>query len=164
MFDIVALGELLIDFTAHGISKNGSCLFEQNPGGAPANVLVALSKLGKNTAFLGMVGRDKFGMFLKNVLVENNVNTEGLKFSDSVNTTLAFVHLESDGDRVFSFYRNPGADMMLTEGDLNFDIIKNSKIFHFGSISLTSEPSRSATIAAVTIDIKGAVVSLRGIR
>lgn len=150
MNDIVALGELLIDFTAHGFSENGSFLFEQNPGGAPANVLVALSKLGKNTAFLGMVGRDKFGVFLKNVLVENNVNTEGLKFSESVNTTLAFVHLEKDGDRVFSFYRNPGADMMLTKEDLNFELIENSKIFHFGSLSLTSEPSRSATLAAVT--------------
>lgn len=150
MFDIIALGELLIDFTAHGFSENGSHLFEQNPGGAPANVLVALSKLGKSTAFLGMVGSDQFGVFLKNVLNANNVNTEGLKFSESINTTLAFVHLESDGDRSFSFYRNPGADMMHTKEDLNFEHIKNSKIFHFGSISLTDEPSRSATLAAVT--------------
>jgi len=150
MFDVIALGELLIDFTSHGMSENGSPLFEQNPGGAPANVLVALSKLGKNTAFLGMVGIDQFGSFLKNVLIENNVNTEGLKFSETVNTTLAFVHLKKDGDRVFSFYRNPGADMMLTEKDLNLELIKNSKIFHFGSLSLTDEPSRSATLAAVT--------------
>lgn len=150
MFDIIALGELLIDFTAHGFSENGSYLFEQNPGGAPANVLVSLSKLGKSTALLGMVGTDQFGSFLKNVLNENNVNTQGLKFSETVNTTLAFVHLKEDGDRVFSFYRNPGADMMLTIEDLNFKMIKSSKIFHFGSLSLTNEPSRSATLAAVT--------------
>lgn len=150
MFDIIALGELLIDFTAHGFSENGSYLFEQNPGGAPANVLVSLSKLGKNTALLGMVGTDQFGLFLKNVLNENNVNTQGLKFSETVNTTLAFVHLKEDGDRIFSFYRNPGADMMLTIEDINFKMIKNSKIFHFGSLSLTHEPSRSATLAAVT--------------
>jgi fructokinase len=150
MFDVIALGELLIDFTSHGFSENGSSLFEQNPGGAPANVLVSLSKLGINTAFLGMVGKDQFGLFLKNVLNENNVNSEGLKFSETVNTTLAFVHLEKDGDRVFSFYRNPGADMMLRVEDINFDFIKNSKIFHFGSLSLTAEPARSATLAAVT--------------
>ena len=149
MVDVIAFGELLIDFTSHGFSENGTPLFEQNPGGAPANVLVSLSKLGKKTAFLGMVGSDQFGLFLKNVLNENNVNTEGLKFSETVNTTLAFVHLKKGGERVFSFYRNPGADTMLTKEDLNFELIKSSKIFHFGSLSLTNEPSRSTTIAAV---------------
>lgn len=149
MFDVTALGELLIDFTPSGVSEGGNELFERNPGGAPANVLAALSKLGKSSAFLGMVGNDQFGVFLKSVLINNNIDVNGLKFSDKTNTTLAFVHLDKTGDRSFSFYRNPGADMMLSVDDVDFDIIKNSKVFHFGSISLTDEPSRSATMTAV---------------
>jgi fructokinase len=149
MFDVVALGELLIDFTPAGISNAGNELFEKNPGGAPANVLAAVSKLGKSTAFLGMVGEDQFGIFLKEVLKKNGINVTGMKFSKEINTTLAFVHLDEKGDRSFSFYRKPGADMMLTKDDIDYDVIKNSKIFHFGSISMTDEPSRSATLAAV---------------
>jgi fructokinase len=149
MNDVVALGELLIDFTPYGISESGNSLFERNPGGAPANVAVALSKLKNKTAFIGMVGNDEFGTFLKNVLEDNGVNTVGLKFNNKVNTTLAFVHLKSNGDRNFSFYRNPGADMMITTNDIDFDIIGSSKVFHFGSLSLTDEPSRSAALAAV---------------
>lgn len=149
MYDVIALGELLIDFTPYGASQTGNDLFEKNPGGAPANVLVALSKLGKSTAFLGMVGKDQFGVFLKNVLEESGVDTTGLKFTDKANTTLAFVHLKSDGDRQFSFYRNPGADIMLSKDDIDYNIIKSSKIFHFGSLSLTHDEPREATVKAV---------------
>jgi fructokinase len=149
MFDVAALGELLIDFTPYGVSEAGNNLFERNPGGAPANVLVALSKLGKKSAFLGMVGKDQFGIFLRDVLNNNNVDTAGLVLNNKVNTTLAFVHLNEKGDRSFSFYRNPGADMMISESDINYEVIKNSKIFHYGSLSLTDEPARSATLAAL---------------
>jgi fructokinase len=149
MFDLVALGELLIDFTPSGFSATGCRLFEQNPGGAPANVLAAVAKLGKKGAFIGMVGSDQFGVFLKEVLQSNNIDTRGLKVSPTVNTTLAFVHLDRDGDRSFSFYRNPGADQMLTVADLDYDLLQQARIFHFGSLSMTAEPSRSATLAAV---------------
>jgi fructokinase len=151
MFDVAAMGELLIDFTPAGVSKAGQQLFEQNPGGAPANVLTAITKLGKAGAFIGMVGDDQFGIFLREVLQKNKIDTTGLKTSKEVPTTLAFVHLGSDGDRSFSFYRNPGADMMIGEKDLSSVIIKNCRIFHFGSISLTEGPSRNATYAAVKI-------------
>lgn len=151
MFDVAALGELLIDFTPAGLSDVGNDIFQKNPGGAPANVLVAVSRLGKKSAFIGMVGKDRFGLFLRDVLKDNDVDVSGLKFSENVNTTLAFVHLGKNGDRSFSFYRNPGADMMLKEEDLNYDVINNSKIFHFGSISMTDEPSRSATLKAVKV-------------
>ncbi len=148
MFDVVALGELLIDFTPSGTSKSGNDLFEKNPGGAPANVLAALARLEKSVAFLGMVGNDEFGSFLKNTLEANKINIAGLKFSQNVNTTLAFVHLNKSGDRKFSFYRDPGADRMLSKDDVCYDLIKDSKIFHFGSVSMTDEPSRSATLSA----------------
>jgi fructokinase len=151
MFDVVALGELLIDFTPAGQTAAGLPLFEQNPGGAPANVLVALSKLGRKCAFMGMVGNDQFGVFLRDTLVSHHVDVTGLKFSATVGTTLAFVHLLADGERSFSFYRNPGADMMLRPEDLDDHLIKNAKVFHFGSISMTDEPSRSATLAAVKV-------------
>jgi fructokinase len=160
MFDVVALGELLIDFTPAGNTKEGLPLFEQNPGGAPANVLVALSKLGRKCAFLGMVGNDQFGTFLRDTLVGHNLDVTGLRFSATVGTTLAFVHLLANGERSFSFYRNPGADMMLRPEDLDYDLIKNAKVFHFGSISMTDEPSRNATLAAVKFaKEKGLLVS-----
>lgn len=149
MFHVAALGELLIDFTPSRVSETDSEMFEKNPGGAPANVLAAVSKLGKPAAFLGMVGTDKFGVFLKEVLEDNNIDTTGLKFTDKANTTLAFVHLDKSGDRSFSFYRNPGADMLLSMDDVEFEVIRNSNIFHFGSVSLTEGPARSATLAAV---------------
>jgi fructokinase len=149
MVDIVALGELLIDFTPCDLSPSGSQIFEQNPGGAPANVLAAMAKLNKKSAFIGMVGQDQFGFFLKDVLQRNRIDIRGLKFSKTVNTTLAFVHLTPGGDRSFSFYRNPGADMMLGPDDIDYDLIQQAKVFHFGSISMTSEPSRSATLAAL---------------
>lgn len=149
MYDVVALGEFLIDFTPSGKSGNGNNLYEQNPGGGTANVLAALAKLGKKTAFIGKVGRDQFGFFLKDVLINLNIDAKGLVFSDDVNTTLAFVHLDETGDRSFSFYRNPGADMMLREDEVDCDLIKNSKVFHFSSISMTHEPARSATLKAL---------------
>lgn len=148
MLDVVAIGELLIDFVPNGISDNGNALFEANPGGAPANVLAMLAKLGKNTAFIGKVGRDRFGLFLQDTLNKNNIQTKGLVFSEDVNTTLAFVHLGQDGERSFSFYRKPGADLMLTSEEVDYESIGRSKLFHFGSVSMTGEPSRTATLNA----------------
>jgi fructokinase len=160
MFDISAVGELLIDFTPAGVSEAGNTIFERNPGGAPANVLAAASKLGASTAFLGKVGNDQFGRFLEKTLKDNRIDTRGLKFSPSVNTTLAFVHLDGQGDRSFSFYRSPGADMMLSGEDLDEHVLKTSNIFHFGSVSMTDEPSRSATLQAVGIaKNSGAIIS-----
>lgn len=149
MFDVVALGELLIDFTPHGQSDNGNVLFERNPGGAPANVLVMLSKLGLKTSFISKVGIDDFGKFLNETLLSYQVDTTGLVMTEEVNTTLAFVHLHSDGDRSFSFYRKPGADITLEEREVNYDLIDRAKLFHFGSVSMTSEPARQATLSAV---------------
>lgn len=150
-FDVVALGELLIDFTENGISKQGNPILEANPGGAPANVLSMLSKLGKKTAFIGKVGEDCFGNQLEDALMEVGINTEGLVKDKSVNTTLAFVHTLEDGDREFAFYRKPGADMMLTSKEVNENIIKSSKVFHFGSLSMTDELCRQATKDALKI-------------
>lgn len=148
MYDVVALGELLIDFTPAGKSENENGLFECNPGGAPANVLACLAKLGKKTSFIGKVGDDEFGHFLRQVLTEKGISTEGLVMSTKVNTTLAFVHLQADGERSFSFYRNPGADTRLKPEEIN-ETMFDTRIFHFGSLSLTNEPARSATIAAL---------------
>lgn len=160
MYDVVALGELLIDFTPSGRTERGNQLFEQNPGGAPANVLAAISRLGKKSAFIGMVGQDQFGLFLKDVLAKNRIEVSGLKFSNTYHTTLAFVHLDQDGDRSFSFYRNPGADAMLNLEDVDYELIKKAKIFHFGSVSMTKGPSREATIAAARFaKEKGLLVS-----
>lgn len=149
MIDVTALGELLIDFTPAGHSSQGNPIFEQNPGGAPANVLAALSKLGCQTAFIGKVGEDQFGQFLKKTLDDVGVSTHGLLMTDKCNTTLAFVHLSPSGDRSFSFYRDPGADLLLEPAELPYQLIEDSEIFHFGSVSMTAEPSRSATLAAV---------------
>lgn len=149
MYDVVALGELLIDFTPAGLSSNNCSLFEQNPGGAPANVLSVLSKFNKSTGIIAKLGKDQFGYFLKRVLDNIKVSTEGIIFDNNVNTTLAFVHLEDNGERKFSFYRHPGADMMLEKEEVNLEMIRKSKIFHFGSISMTHEPARSATYMAL---------------
>ena len=148
IFDVVALGELLIDFTPTGNSSSNNLCFERNPGGAPANVLTAVSKLGVKCAFIGKVGNDQFGKYLKSVLEDNHIDARGLSFSEKVNTTLAFVHLDKSGDRSFSFYRSPGADLMLSPEDLKLDVVKDCKIFHFGSLSMTNEPARSATLKA----------------
>ncbi|PLS03207.1 carbohydrate kinase family protein [Neobacillus cucumis] len=150
MYDVVALGEVLIDFTPAGISENGEVRFERNPGGAPANVLAALAKLGKKTAFIGKVGNDQFGHYLHSVLRWNNIDTKGVVFSNESNTTLAFVHLDDQGDRSFSFYRNPGADRMLKEQEVDLELLNHTRIFHFGTISMTHEPTASATLKAIT--------------
>lgn len=160
LFDVTALGEILIDFTPCGKSAAGQRIFEQNPGGAPANVLTCLSKFDKKTAFLGKIGKDMHGAFLKSVLEDNQINTEGLAEDDSVFTTLAFVALSESGERSFSFARKPGADTCLTEAELKKDIIKDSKILHIGSLSLTADPSKSTTFAALeTAKEHGVVVS-----
>ncbi|MDO5392835.1 MAG: carbohydrate kinase [Eubacteriales bacterium] len=150
-FDVVALGELLIDFTENGVSDQGNQLFEANPGGAPCNVLAMLTKLGKKTAFIGKVGNDMFGRRLKDSLEEVGIDTRNLVMDEEVHTTLAFVHTFEDGDRDFSFYRNPGADMMLTKGEVQDELIKSSRIFHFGTLSSTHEGVREATRHAIQV-------------
>lgn len=149
-YDVVALGELLIDFTENGISKQNNPVFEANPGGAPCNVLAMLSKLGHKTSFIGKVGNDMFGRQLQNAIMEVGINTSGLRWDKDVHTTLAFVHTAPDGDRDFSFYRNPGADMMLTRDDVDIELIKDCRIFHFGTLSMTNENCREATCFAVS--------------
>ncbi len=150
-FDVVALGELLIDFTENDISVQGNPLFEANPGGAPCNVLSMLSKLGKKTSFIGKVGNDRLGIMLKTTLVELGIDVENLIIDENAHTTLAFIHTLSDGDREFSFYRNPGADMMLKESEIMEDLIASSKIFHFGTLSMTHNGVRQATKRALKI-------------
>ena len=149
MISVTALGEVLIDFTDAGLSPAGQKLFERNPGGAPANVLVALKKLGHDVAFIGKVGKDMHGDFLRETLETNGIDCTGLISDPDFFTTLAFVALDESGDRSFSFARKPGADTQLKPEDLPLDIIKDSKVFHVGSLSLTDEPARSATIAAL---------------
>jgi len=159
-FDVTALGELLIDFTENGISGQGNPVYEANPGGAPCNVLAMLNKAGRKTAFIGKVGRDIFGNRLKAVLDEVGIDTSNLVTDENVRTTLAFVETLPGGDRDFSFYRNPGADMMLKEAELQEDIIRNTKIFHFGTLSMTHEEVRRATKKAVSIAKEsGALIS-----
>ncbi len=160
MFDVTALGELLIDFTPCGRSSAGMRLFEQNPGGAPANVLCALSNLGLKTAFIGKVGNDMHGDFLRETLASKNIYTDGLVQDPNIFTTLAFVELSETGERSFSFARKPGADTCLKPEELRKEIIGNTKIFHFGSLSLTDEPARSATLAAIiAAKSAGAIIS-----
>ena len=148
-FDVVALGELLIDFTEHGLSEQGNPLWEANPGGAPCNVLAMLSKLGRKTAFIGKVGNDVYGRQLRAVVSEAGIDTSTLLDDPSVHTTLAVVHTFENGDRDFSFYRNPGADMMLSANDLPMSMLQNCRIFHFGTLSMTHEGVREATVQAV---------------
>lgn len=161
-YDVVALGELLIDFTENGVSAQGNPVLEANPGGAPCNVLAMLKKLGHQVGFVGKVGRDMFGNQLETALQEVGISTDGLMRDDSVHTTLAFVHTAPDGDRDFSFYRNPGADMMLSEEDVRAcqDMISGAKIFHFGTLSMTDEGCRNATKKAIEMAKEsGAVLS-----
>ena len=148
-YDVIALGELLIDFTMNGQSEQGNNMFEACPGGAPCNVLALLNKMGKKTAFLGKVGKDQFGTLLRDTITEAGIDASHLMTDDKVNTTLAFVHTFPDGDREFSFYRNPGADMMLTEDEVDPSFIAQTKIFHFGTLSMTHDGVRVATKKAV---------------
>lgn len=148
-FDVVALGELLIDFTENGFSKQGNMILEANPGGAPCNVLAMLQNLGKRTAFIGKVGKDHFGYILRDTLRDIGISTENLIEDAEAPTTLAFVHTRQDGEREFSFYRNPGADMLLNKREINSNLISQSKIFHFGTLSFTSECAKEATCYAI---------------
>ena len=158
--DVTALGELLIDFTENGSSASGNPVFEANPGGAPCNVLAMLSRLGKKTAFIGKVGDDMFGRQLSEAVKSVGICTDGLVMDKNVPTTLAFVHTFAGGEREFSFIRNPGADMMLTKDEVNADIIRDSKIFHFGTLSSTHEGVREATRFAIDTAIEsGALLS-----
>lgn len=147
--DVVALGELLIDFTENGTSAQDNKLFEANPGGAPCNVLAMLQKLGHQTAFIGKVGQDAFGRLLVDAVNEQGIDTTGVRYDDNVHTTLAFVQTAADGDRDFSFYRNPGADMMLTADEVDLSLVRNAKIFHFGSLSMTDQTCENATKHAI---------------
>lgn len=159
-FDVVAMGELLIDFTDSGISGQGNPQFEANPGGAPCNVLAMLTRLGRKTTFIGKVGDDIFGRLLKEAVEDVGVDTRGVVMDPHANTTLAFVKNAPDGDREFSFFRNPGADTLLCESEIPAGIMEGTRIFHFGSLSLTHEPVRSATRAAVALAKKaGAWIS-----
>lgn len=150
-YDVVALGELLIDFTENGMSEQGNYMFEANPGGAPCNVLSMLSNLGRETAFIGKVGDDFLGHYLKKVIKEVGIHADALFFDKEIPTTLAFVHTDADGDRDFSFYRNPGADVMLRENEIPEETIADSRVFHFGSLSLTHPEVRKATKRALQI-------------
>ncbi|WP_454970784.1 carbohydrate kinase family protein [Dorea sp.] len=151
IYDVTALGEMLIDFAVNGASDQGNQLFEACPGGAPCNVLAMLNKLERKTAFIGKVGEDQFGKLLKDTIDTLGIETKGLVLDKDVHTTLAFVHTFPDGDREFSFYRKPGADMMLGEDEVDYDLIRQSKVFHFGTLSMTDEPVKSATKKALEV-------------
>ena len=148
--DIAALGELLIDFTEAGTGSDGMRLFEQNPGGAPANLLTVASHMGYRTEFIGKVGKDMHGAFLKKTLEKENIGVSNLIEDDNYFTTLAFVAIDESGEREFSFARKPGADTQLRADELNKELLQNCRIFHFGSLSLTDQPAKNATVAAVT--------------
>ncbi|KAG6779100.1 hypothetical protein D5086_008450 [Populus alba] len=157
---VVCFGEMLIDFvpTISGLSLSDAPAFKKAPGGAPANVAVGIARLGGSSAFIGKVGEDEFGYMLAEILKENNVNNEGMRFDPGARTALAFVTLRSDGEREFMFYRNPSADMLLQEAELDVDLIRKAKIFHYGSISLITEPCKSAHIAAAKVAKDAGVV------
>ena len=159
-FDVVALGELLVDFTQNGLSEQGNTLFEANPGGAPANVLAMLRKLGKSCAFIGKVGKDSFGDMLARTVADAGIDTRALMRDPVIPTTLAVVHTFPNGDRDFSFYRKPGADIMLRIEELDEDMLRACRIFHFGTLSLTDEPCKSATKRAYDLaKASGALIS-----
>lgn len=159
-YDVTALGELLIDFTENGLSSQGNPLLEANPGGAPCNVLAMLQKLGRKTSFIGKVGDDQFGKMLKEAIESTGIDSGNLVFDGEIHTTLAFVHTFPDGDRDFSFYRNPGADVMLRKEEVQKERIEASRIFHFGSLSFTHKESREAACFAIqTAKEAGVLVS-----
>lgn len=158
--DIAALGELLIDFTEAGNSKDRMKLFEQNPGGAPANLLTVASHMGYQTAFIGKVGKDMHGTFLKKTLEDEGIDAAAVVEDANYFTTLAFVAIDENGERQFSFARKPGADTQLEKKDLDEKLLKDCRIFHFGSLSLTDEPAKGTTIEAVRIAKEaGALIS-----
>ena len=152
-YDSVALGELLIDWVQCGTSSQGNPIYECNPGGAPCNLLAMMQKAGKKVGFIGKVGDDMFGRMLKKRTEAQNIDMSGLEFDKEIHTTLAFVEKKENGDRDFSFYRNPGADIMINKNDIDKhkDLIQNSKIFIFENLSFTDQPARDATIEAIKI-------------
>ncbi len=160
MIDITAVGEILIDLTQNGKNAQGIPTFAANPGGAPANLAVAAARLGASTAFIGKVGNDSFGTFLRDTLAENNVDVSGLMVDQVQHTTLAVVALDAKGERNFSFYRDPSADVSLSSGEISIAQLQSTKFLHFGSVSLTAEPARTATLyAARTAKENGAIIS-----
>lgn len=160
IFDVVSMGEILIDFTFQGFNSDGQRLFAQNAGGAPANVLVSIQKLGGKTAFLGKIGDDMHGLFLKKTLDSEKINTEGLIIDKKYFTTLAFVSLSNSGERSFSFARKSGADTKISKSEINTNLLKQAKVFHIGSLSLTDEPARTATLFAINFAKQnGAIIS-----
>ena len=160
MIDITAVGEILIDLTQSGHNELGIPVFAANPGGAPANLAVAAARLGASTAFIGKVGTDSFGTFLRNTLIENKVDVSGMVTDLESRTTLAVVALDKTGERTFSFYRDPSADVNLRADEISEEQLKNTKFLHFGSVSLTTDPARSATLyAAKTAKAHGAIIS-----
>ena len=160
MTDITTIGEVLIDLTQSGKTEQGIPKFDANPGGAPANLAVAASRLGARTAFIGRVGRDSFGDYLRRCLTENGVDVSGLSVDEKARTTLAVVALDEKGERTFSFYRDPSADVNLSMEYVPMELLSSTKILHFGSVSLTAEPARTATLeAARTAKASGAWVS-----
>lgn len=150
-FDVVALGELLVDFTENGFSQQGNVVLEANPGGAPCNVLSMLQNLGRKTAFIGKVGQDALGAMLEEAIISQNINAEYLFKDSDANTTLAFVHTAKDGERSFAFYRNPGADQRLTKEEIPGKLLENTQVFHFGSLSMTDKCNEEATKYALEI-------------
>lgn len=160
MFDVVAMGECLIDCTPSDKDEMGMDRFSCNPGGAPANVLAMNARLGGHTAFIGMAGEDAFGHFLEQTMRKANICTDGLCLTPEYKTTLAFVQLDEKGDRSFSFYRKPGADIMMDKKHIPQQMLGQCRVFHFGSVSMTDEPCRSATLwAAETAKAAGALIS-----
>lgn len=157
-FDAVGLGELLIDFTQNAISEQGNPLMEANPGGAVCNVISMLTKLGHSTAFIGKVGDDIWGRYLIERVGSLNIDTSSISVDKKANTTLAFVKNSPDGDREFSFYRSPGADMMLSEDDVDENLIKSSRLMQFGTLSMTHDTCRAATCKAIKIAKENSVL------
>ncbi len=148
-FDLITFGEVLIDFTNNGYSNQGNILFEANPGGSVTNAIAMAAKLGRNCAYIGKVGDDFLGRLLENTLKECGINTDNLGFHKDIPTTLAFVHTKEGGDRDFSFYRKPGADIMLRKEDIPVEIIKNAGFIHYASLSMTDEELFAATEFAI---------------
>ena len=160
MIDITAIGEILIDMTQSGVTEQGIPRYDANPGGAPANLAVAASRLGARTAFVGRVGDDSYGAFLRRTLQQNGVDVTGLSVDPREHTTLAIVSLDEKGERSFSFYRDPSADVALRFENVPRELLENTRLLHFGSVSLTAEPSRSATLRAVqAAKAAGALIS-----
>jgi len=160
MIDITTIGEILIDLTQSGKTEQGIPKFDANPGGAPANLAVAAARLGARTAFIGRVGNDSFGDYLKRCLAENGVDVRGMSVDEKARTTLAVVALDERGERTFSFYRDPSADVNLSMEHVPMELLGGTKVLHFGSVSLTAEPARTATLeAAKTAKASGAIVS-----